>query len=485
MRSWLVKVLVLLLLLASWPASGGEAIEAALRDGATVKQVLDVRTTGDNLLKPDAWRPWQKGFVRQGDVFLCDNGTDGDVQRGVSQTVVLDQAHPEPIVAVAWSKAERVGGSPNSDYSLYLDLIYQAGTPLWGQTARFSVGTHGWQRREVTILPQKPVKTVQFHMLLRRHTGKAWFRGPELRVVKAPKGAVLFDGVPVSVVARPPLGFQVRDVAAGSGFVRIERQALGLKLKHEPRRRRGVTFHDATLSDTTGKDRAITVIYAVRVDEKDRRWLHNPRTSMAAEPGREYMNASRFHVGVGGRMSRYPFGAVSTPSQVFDKREEIGIGLGIDMKRPAFYRIGYNTGTGELFLAYDIGLTPEKPTARLRFCHFWFNADWGFRSALDHYYRLFPEHFRCRTPEQGLWMPFAKISAVKGWQDFGFKFKEGNNETAWDDAHGIITFRYTEPMTWWMRMPKEMPRTMDAALAEAKRLAGKGDKRAKAFLASG
>ena len=51
-------------------------------------------------------------------------------------------------------------------------------------------------------------------------------------------------------------------------------------------------------------------------------------------------------------------------------------------------------------------------------------------------------------------MPFAKISQVKGWEDFGFKFKEGNDETAWDDAHGILTFRYTEPMTWWMPMPK-------------------------------
>ena len=54
-------------------------------------------------------------------------------------------------------------------------------------------------------------------------------------------------------------------------------------------------------------------------------------------------------------------------------------------------------------------------------------------------------------------MPFAKISQVKGWEDFGFQFKEGNDETAWDDAHGILTFRYTEPMTWWMPMPKPCP----------------------------
>ena len=112
-----------------------------------------------------------------------------------------------------------------------------------------------------------------------------------------------------------------------------------------------------------------------------------------------------------------------------------------------------------MYLAYDIGLTPEKPTAKLRFCRFDFDPAWGFRAALARYYELFPEQFRCRTPEQGLWMPFAKISKVKGWEDFGFKFKEGNDETTWDDEHGILTFRYTEPMTWWMPMPKDMPRT--------------------------
>ena len=72
------------------------------------------------------------------------------------------------------------------------------------------------------------------------------------------------------------------------------------------------------------------------------------------------------------------------------------------------------------------------------------------------YYRLFPAAFQRRISDQGLWMPFARISQVKNWQDFGFRFKEGNDETAWDDAHGIITFRYTEPMTWWMPMPKSM-----------------------------
>ena len=155
----------------------------------------------------------------------------------------------------------------------------------------------------------------------------------------------------------------------------------------------------------------------------------------------------------------YPLGAVARPGD----GDKGGLALGIDMAHPAFYRIGYNAGTGEFWIAYDLGLVPEKPAARLRFCRFDFDPNWGFRAALAGYYRLFPEAFRRRIAEQGQWMPFASISQVKGWQDFGFRFKEGNDETAWDDAHGIITFHYTEPLTWWMPMPRAMPRTIEAA----------------------
>jgi hypothetical protein len=82
-------------------------------------------------------------------------------------------------------------------------------------------------------------------------------------------------------------------------------------------------------------------------------------------------------------------------------------------------------------------------------------------------------------------MPFGRISKVEGWEDFGFMFKEGNDQTAWDDEHGILTFRYTEPLTWWMKMPPGMPRTIEAAQGEARRLAEGGDRSAQALLTSG
>jgi dienelactone hydrolase len=458
---------------AAQPASNMKA-----RDGIALKRVLDAHDAGANLLKPAEWKPWGKGFQRQDGVFVCENGDDAKVQRGVSQTITLSQTRPEPIVATAWSKAQNVGGGRNSDYALYLDLTYQDGTPLWGQVDTFNVGSHDWEKAQVTIFPEKPVKVVSFHMLLRGHTGTALFRAPELRLIRPPAGACLFDGTAVSPEARPAEGFQVRDVAAGTDFLGIEKAALDLTLKCETAKGNDVTFFDVTLADTSGKDRAVTLIYAIPLAAAQARWFHDPRETRAVEPGREYLNAGHFAAGANGRLSRYPFAAVASPREA--------VALGLDPAQPAFFRVGYNAATGELFLAYDLGLTPEKPAAHLRFCKFTFDPKWEFRGALQRYYAIFPDAFQRRIAEQGLWMPFAKISSVKGWQDFGFRFKEGTDEARWDDEHGILTFRYTEPMTWWMRMAKGTPRTLAAALAEAQRLATeKKDRQAAALFTSG
>ncbi|MEK7767100.1 MAG: hypothetical protein AAB368_12760, partial [bacterium] len=114
-----------------------------------------------------------------------------------------------------------------------------------------------------------------------------------------------------------------------------------------------------------------------------------------------------------------------------------------------------------------------------------FDAAEGWRSAVAAYQRAFPEAFRVRVPRQGLWMPFQAVSGIRDWEDFGFAFKEGDDETAWDDAHGLLTFRYTEPLTWWMPLKAGAPWTMAAAEVEARRRAAAGEAPAKALLASG
>jgi len=403
-------------------ASAAICLLAVASPGSVVKQVLDARYAKQNLLREDAWRPYEHGRT---------------------QRVELNQKTPQPLIAVAWSKAENISGTRDSNYSLYLDLVYTDGTQLWGQSASFSTGTHDWERQEVAVFPEKPVKSVSFYLLHRNKTGTSHFRDASLCQLDVPVGAGLFDGVPVAATPARE-GFCAR---VTGDFLTCE--SLGLRLEAK----RAGAFIDATVTDTSGEDRAFTLVYTL------------PASGVpCAETA-----LRQTYQGVGnGRMSRYPFAAAG------------GRALGIDMGKPAFFRVG--CATGELYAAFDIALTPEKPSAQVRLCKFDFDPKWGFRAALAKYYELFPEYFRCRTPEQGIWMPFHAISKVKGWEDFGFKFKEGDQEPTWDAAHGILTFRYTEPMTWWMRMERNEPRTLESALAHARSLT---NKQAQAFLTSG
>ncbi|MDZ7618048.1 MAG: hypothetical protein U1E05_13670, partial [Patescibacteria group bacterium] len=440
--------------------------------------VLDDALPGENLIQAAEFRPYELGFTRDGDVFLCDNGDNTETRRGVALTVVLNQSEPTPVLATCESKAEGVTGSRGNDYALYLDIRFSDGDSLYGQAASFPVGTSDWRTQRVLVVPEKPIASIAYYMLFRGHGGKAWFRNPRLFELKSAGPILRFDHVAIEQLGESAEGFLVRDVAADSDFVPLATDAaLGLKLDVKTSQQDHTTFFDVELTDTTGRDRAVTLVYAVPVPRAGLHWFNDPRRSEAVAPRREYSETIyRPSVGANGRLSQYPFGAVGN--------DTAGTALGIDMRSPAFFRVCYNAGTQELYIAYDIGLTPEKPSARVRFCRFTFDPQWGFRAALARYGELFPESFRVRVARQGLWMAFAKISQVEQFEDFGFAFKEGIDETAFDDQHGIYTFRYVEPTTWWMRMDPSLPRTIDAAEAEARRLAEGGNRSAQAFLAS-
>ena len=450
----------------------------AVPDGTVVKRALAAeRDPALKALSADHAKPYGEGFARDGDVYVCDNGSDAKAQRGVMWSMELNQSVAAPVIASACAKAEGQEGATGSDFSLYLDLQYMDGTPLWGQAASFDTDAEtGWHRREVIVTPDKPIRRVSYYLLFRDRTGRALFKEPRFGSLSA-DGTSRFDGVVSAQDSSPAEGFLIRDVAQGSGFVAISQEALGVRLTAKTRRKAGVTFFDVRLEDTTGKDRALTLAYTLPLEKEGLTWFHDPRRSMPlSETKSEVMNTTRHPIGANGLLSRYPFGAVAAAGK--------GHAIGIDPATPLVFRTGCQPQTRELFLACDIGLAPEKPTAEFRFCVFVFSAADGFRGALARYYEIFPEAFATRIKEQGVWMPFAAISKVVAWEDFGFRFKEGDGETAWDDAHNMLTFRYTEPMTWWMALKGDGRRTLTRGGAEAKRLAAAGDKPALAWVSS-
>jgi len=455
-----------------------------------------------------------RGEGRNGSQALRCENPNGRVWVGASQGLELNRANVAPLVVRGWSKAENVSGGPDNDYSLYVDILYADGSTLWGQTANFHAGTHDWEEREMVILPEKPVKALTLHCLLRGHSGRAWFDDVAVEEIKAEEGAVLFQGVAVRPVERPgrpagpasafatrdglqmqlrdgavaslqvdgrelagaaPAGFLARDVAANSDFYSLaggECSELGLKLRSAFRAEADHIVVQGRVADLRGADRAITLIFALPVDAAGWHWGDDIRRSRPIGGRAEYANAVAVHGGATGTESLYPLAAI------YD--DQAGLALALDMAQPAQFRLGYHAGTRQLYIAYDFGLAPETErfpgAADFRFVLFRFDPRWGFRAAFEKLMAIFPDYFYARAREQGLWMPFTDVSTVQDWQDFGFKFHEGNNNVAWDDAHGILSFRYTEPMTWWMRLAKDAPRTMAQALRTRDELArtGKG-----------
>ncbi|MCQ2394325.1 MAG: DUF1080 domain-containing protein [Kiritimatiellae bacterium] len=258
--------------------------------------------------------------------------------------------------------------------------------------------------------------------------------------------------------------FLVRDVAANGDFKLFDATAWGMTFKKNVRQAGDATCFDLTLTDTTGRDRALTFLYAIPIEDKSE-WLADLRTRRPLKG--EQMDVTAPPCGTAA-LSRWPFGAVDAAGR--------GQALGIDPTAPAFFRVVANAARRCLFIAFDLGFAKEHPTAHFGFCSFAFDGTLGFRGALERYQQLFPEANRVRVERQGVWMPFYPISKVKGWEDFGFRFKEGGSEPAWDDAHDILTFNYMEPCTWWMRIPGGIKKgaTVASTVEAAKRLAAEG-----------
>lgn len=496
-------------------------VPAAILADSTALRVLRPPQSGVPLLtngtfdklfegRPTGWRGWGQGFQlapkagRGGSAAVaCEHG-EGGGEFGASQTIVLHQTTTAPFLIRGWSKAQNVSGTPDSGYSLYVDLIYRDGSPLWGQTVNFSCGTHDWEPRQLLLLPDKPVQSLTLHCLFRGHTGHVWFDDVSLEEIPTPAGAVVFQGVPVvpvqaasgkpqggdKIVAtddglkltlrdhavtslasegqalgcESPAGFLVRDFAANSDvqtFTDGVAAKLGLKLQATYTASSNHIAVTGRLVDTAGRDRAVTLLFALPVDASGWWWGEDMRQSRRIQGNGEFANTVNLPSGANGKMSRYPLAAIWN--------ERTGLALGLDMDQPAQYRLVYHAGTRQFFMAYDFGLVRETQrapgSAGFRFVIYRFDPRWGFRSALQKYYEIFPQQFVRRVPREGTWMPFTDIAKVPGYADFGFAFQEGAPNVAFDDQHGISSFVYVEPMSHWLAMPPETPRTYAGALA--------------------
>ena len=485
---------------------------------------------GAGVSVPD-WQPFESGYVvdrqtkRGGDQSIHCVNADANQKRGAMATIALHQKVAAPVVITGWSRAENVSGSKNGDYAIYADVEYTDGTPQWGLNAPFRTGTHEWEQRRLSIFPQKPIKSISIYALFRNHSGAVWFDDFYAREISGPDS---FDGQKIapppkhagkgpnfSIAGRDGLGltfsaqgdcvgvksgeqampsgaaggFFARDVTDESPLIPLrglvtKRKAGGLEIgggNGDLRLRYAVKITqeadalaiDGEITDVNRSDRAVTVYFVLPVDATGWQWGRDVRQAETIAPNREYTNQTEISVGATGGLSRYPFACVSN--------ETCGIGISNQMDWPSVYRIFYNGASKQFVIAWDFALTKTLtwPAYNARFRCNLFRlppnlAKWRFRAAAQKFYALHPDGYTRRSHAEGIWLPFTDPATIEHPEDFGFAYHEGDNSLPYDDAHNLLSFRYTEPATYWLPMPPEMPRTYENALNLIKKNAESG-----------
>ncbi|MHB1459744.1 MAG: hypothetical protein ACYC1M_00470 [Armatimonadota bacterium] len=475
------------------------------------------------------WNPYAEGYSvaksagrNRSSALLCESD-NGLRKLGGRQTINLNQSKALPITVSGWSRCENVIGNPNPDYSIYLDIQCVDGTWMWGQSRSFATGSADWNKVSYTIPSAKPIKTITVYCLFRNRPGKVWFDDIVVEQLAASQGATIFqaqsvqwpsqkhsqtstmkivtknglgmtlDGTSVASLAwgRRKLscdgasGFLVRDAKQGTGYfgfsnVKSRNSALAavcsdLALRLDARLQAESSFIRVSgkIADTSGKDRAVNLIFTIPVDASGWSWWDDVRRSRsiptkgADQQGLEFINAMAIPCGSTGYASLYPIGAIAGPTD--------GLSLGIDMGKPAVFRVFYNPSARQLVISYDFGLIPDSlrspGSAEFSFVLYRFDPKWGFRQAWYDYAQIYTDYFKVRSTQNGLWMPFGDISRIEGWQDFGFRYHEGLDNVPFDRANDILSFRYSQPSAWSMAMPPGTNRSVARVKAELERVA--------------
>ncbi len=503
---------VVLLLTVQTICSAAEVTSEVLQNGGFEK--------GDGE-SASGWNRFELGYEmdlnqhKNGGLSIRCFNSSLNQKRGVSTELKLNQLRPTPVQIVGWSRAQAVSGTRNSDYSLYVDLTYTDGSVLWGQSAPFTTGTHEWERRQILVLPDKPIRSLTLYCLLRNHTGVAWFDDISATQLA---GDRLFDsqnttlesssrnlqsvinttssqlslawdklGDIVSVKSAgsdissgKTGGFFVRDVAENSSIVPLHgaikpskiggyningaAKELQLNFSANVKAKPDAIYIDGEITDSAKRDRAVTIYLTIPADAVGWNWGQDIRRSEKIISGREYSNQTRTSVGATGGISFYPFASISSSSG--------GIMISNQMDWPSVYRIFYSSAQRQFVIAWDFALSSKTlawPSRNARFrCRISSlsssEAPWGFRAAASKFYKLNAPNYDRKAKSDGIWMPFTDPATVQNQEDFHFAYHEGDTSIKSDDQLGILSFRYTEPMSFWMPMPPAMPRTYENAI---------------------
>jgi hypothetical protein len=208
---------------------------------------------------------------------------------------------------------------------------------------------------------------------------------------------------------------------------------------------------EGVVRDTTGEDRAVGVRFALPLDLAGWTWFTDAEERETIEPGRNYRYTYRCVSGIGA-CSVYPWSALTGA--------DAGLSLALPLSQgPRVFVIQHHQAKPETSITFFFGLAKDAGNnpSRAPFSFVLYRHDpaWGMRSAMERYYRLFPESFVKRPTFEG-YLNYADLerfdpkthrlvisrSAVEDASDFGEGYRFLSH------LHGCYDFRqvpYDDP----------------------------------------
>ena len=234
------------------------------------------------------------------------------------------------------------------------------------------------------------------------------------------------------------------------GVIVQEAQLPGLGLETSARFEAADDFIQVKLQvrDTSAKDRGLLVRFALPIDARGWSWWDDMESDrkIGSEGTFEHSRGIREFAALPEWRDK-PALNMGTHSVNFCNviTGPVGLCYAVPLDQPRIFRTGYDADARLFYIVYDVALAPQTDppgTAQFTFYIYRSDPDWGMRSALDRYYRLFPDYFAKHVATEGMWMAFSKLSEIDNVNEFRFAFQEGAPEPGYDDRLGVQTLTY-------------------------------------------
>ena len=279
-----------------------------------------------------------------------------------------------------------------------------------------------------------------------------------------------FHPVSVCDVTRGPQFVPVEAKAgAGDGGKTVVREAaldaLSLRLAARYESTGELIRVKLTVGDTSGGDRGLLVRFALPIHADRWQWWDDMETVRQigtsgtyerSQGMREFAALPEWRDKPALNMGSHSVNFCSVITG------PVGLCYAVPLDQPRIFRTGYDADKRLFYIVYDVALAREtapSSTAELTFYLYRCDPDWGMRSALDRYYRLFPHFFAKHVRKEGMWMAFSGLSGVDHANELRFAFQEGAPEPGYDDRLGVDSLTYFTHAGMFANIPDYSPET--------------------------